>query len=419
MKNRNKRLNEMEVNKKNALKFWESTYGKVTEATDFTGRTIHKAAYDQRGSKYCWNIDHLLPKSQGGKNNVENLICTHILTNSEKADSFPSFVANKKTFQIRKDKDKWKIVEVTNYNSEREEALKLWNECFGENTSEARDFTGRLIIREYFAKEDSDYGWYVDKYDEAKEFYSFNTFIANIKTIRERNSKTNFNANNINWRLRKMSDEAKKYYFENNDVFNIYNVSHVDSFIQDIEYKEDYWCNLVIIRTNFDDSKTAFMKTILHIVEKYDLRYSNFEENLLVLRFEIETKEELEKIYDFSILLKSYIPLFRKSFSLDEIQIYNILLQCDERRLYSDLEDLFSNSFSKKNERFALPKSRELFLAIKQGYYTSELVVNETVATNVNNKDGLNKNNKYPEFYDCGLYFTRIANNIQSLLDNQ
>ena len=77
----------MEINKDTAMKLWDEKFGKETEACDYTGREILKAAYGQEGSQYGWNIDHIKPKSRGGTDRIDNLQIVHISTNKEKADS--------------------------------------------------------------------------------------------------------------------------------------------------------------------------------------------------------------------------------------------------------------------------------------------------------------------------------------------
>ena len=76
----------MEINKDTAMKLWEEKLGDKTEARDYEGREILKAAYGQKGSQYSWNIDHIKPKSKGGTDRVDNLQIVHISTNQEKAD---------------------------------------------------------------------------------------------------------------------------------------------------------------------------------------------------------------------------------------------------------------------------------------------------------------------------------------------
>ena len=101
----------VEICRELAMSIWKKTYGKATKAKDFAGREMDKGAYDQRGSKFGWNLDHILPKSRGGKDTESNLICCHIITNDEKADKFPCFTANGKQFEIIKVENHYEIKE--------------------------------------------------------------------------------------------------------------------------------------------------------------------------------------------------------------------------------------------------------------------------------------------------------------------
>lgn len=112
----------LDINRETAMQLWEKSYGKETRVNDFAGREMDKGAYDQRGSKYGWNLDHILPKSQGGKDTESNLICTHILTNDEKADKFPCFIANGKQFEIIKVQNHYEIREKTYENLDLRDA---------------------------------------------------------------------------------------------------------------------------------------------------------------------------------------------------------------------------------------------------------------------------------------------------------
>lgn len=121
----------MELNKETAMRLWGSQFGKALRVKDFTGRLIVKAAYNQRGSEFGWNVDHILPQSRGGKTNDSNLICCSISTNDEKGDSFPSFNANGKNFQIIKVQNHYEIKGVKKQNKKDEDKVNFLDSAAG------------------------------------------------------------------------------------------------------------------------------------------------------------------------------------------------------------------------------------------------------------------------------------------------
>lgn len=102
----------MELNRETAMRLWNKAFGKETRVSDFANRVIDKGAYGDRNSEFGWNVDHILPVSQGGKTNDSNLFITHIKTNDEKADKFPCFVANGIKFEIVKVQNHYEIKKV-------------------------------------------------------------------------------------------------------------------------------------------------------------------------------------------------------------------------------------------------------------------------------------------------------------------
>lgn len=110
--------NIMELNRETAMRLWGKHFGKETKAVDFSGRVIAKGAYGDRNSEFGWNVDHILPQSKGGTTADHNLVCCHILTNDEKADKFPAFVANGKRFEIIKVQNHYEIRAVEGKTSE-------------------------------------------------------------------------------------------------------------------------------------------------------------------------------------------------------------------------------------------------------------------------------------------------------------
>ena len=119
----------MDLNRETAMRLWNKSFGKETKVKDFTGRTIAKGAYNDRNSEFGWNVDHILPQSRGGKTADHNLICCHILTNDEKADKFPGFVANKKKFTIVKVENHYEIKpeKEAPKKVEKPQKIEKWN----------------------------------------------------------------------------------------------------------------------------------------------------------------------------------------------------------------------------------------------------------------------------------------------------
>lgn len=111
----------MDLNRETAMRLWNKAFGKETKARDFAGRMMAKGAYDDRSSEFGWNVDHILPQSRGGVTADHNLVCCHIRTNDEKADSFPCFKANGILFEIRKVQNHYEIRSKASVKTEQED----------------------------------------------------------------------------------------------------------------------------------------------------------------------------------------------------------------------------------------------------------------------------------------------------------
>lgn len=57
---------------------------------DFAGAWIRKDAYGQR-TKYGWEVDHLVPVSHGGSDDLSNLTALHWQNNVTKGQDYPIF----------------------------------------------------------------------------------------------------------------------------------------------------------------------------------------------------------------------------------------------------------------------------------------------------------------------------------------
>ena len=118
----------MQLNRETANMLWKKQFGNVQKVKDFAGREMAKAAYGDENSDYGWNLDHILPKSQGGKDAEYNLICCNIQTNLDKADRFPCFSTNNRKFEIVKVQNHYEIKEIKKAkNNQRIKTVSLYN----------------------------------------------------------------------------------------------------------------------------------------------------------------------------------------------------------------------------------------------------------------------------------------------------
>ena len=114
----------MKITRKLAMQIWQNNYGLKKFAYDFDGGLMFRDAYgdyeyyviDDGEKVYCgWNLHHILPIARGGKSNIDNLICTNIITNDEAGDKITYWIDDN-LYQVKKKKgtSKYQIVCVSN-----------------------------------------------------------------------------------------------------------------------------------------------------------------------------------------------------------------------------------------------------------------------------------------------------------------
>ena len=86
------------MSKYNTIEVWNKVFGNKTEVYDYAGRLIKKSACGDSHSQFFPTIDHIRPLSRGGSDILENIIICHRDTNREKADSFPHWKANGRSY---------------------------------------------------------------------------------------------------------------------------------------------------------------------------------------------------------------------------------------------------------------------------------------------------------------------------------
>lgn len=151
---------KMIINRETAMLLWNKSFGKSCKVKDFAGREIVKAAYDDRGSEFGWNLDHILPQCKNGKTTESNLICCHIQTNDEKADRFPCFTANNKKYEIIKVQNHYEIKQVnTDSDVEKVDDINFFDSAAGirfykklKGIQNKKILVGTVLVRLYGVK---------------------------------------------------------------------------------------------------------------------------------------------------------------------------------------------------------------------------------------------------------------------------
>lgn len=344
----------MQMDRKNALKIWEETFGHAVEASDFSGRKINKSAYGQRSSKFGWVVALLLPKSEGGRETKDNYICLHIDSAAEKGDDFPFFNVCDKKYRLTNENDqgKWVIEEALDSESLAEQEAKIaaamekWDILFGSRYSKAKDFCGREIHKSDYGT-DSEFAWKTAPYVDSKPMDNKNCYIAHTLSVEEATGKTAFKANGKNYTLNK---DSGAYFFKAVEakppkkVFDIKNPYDVNARISEIKAAnsgadENAMLNVLVIRAvtkagcsavdaeNIANSVSMILKEgigewlsmeLSDMADEHGVRYMFF-----TYRFLTPTPAELEKVFSGAQLLNTYSLMLLNSLGLDEFKIYD------------------------------------------------------------------------------------------------
>lgn len=292
----------MDINHETAMSLWKKRYGKETRVKDFAGREIDKGAYGNRNSEYGWNLDHILPQSQGGKDTESNLICCHIKTNDEKADKYPVFNANGKTFEIIKVENHYEIKEKTPKQEQEEEekginffdhsaGIKFFNQCKNKDY-----FVGTINIKITDVKDSAILDFIKEVFDGydisfSKDSYNYfnggNTYLVHIEA---EDLKTKDMINSILDDCILLNTYFGKYFKRINVIDNydiVYNVYCLHDLYEIENFKEDRItfytseCTIHInelVRINSEASKMKIdCKRNSYV---YDYYYTKLSENL-------------------------------------------------------------------------------------------------------------------------------------------
>lgn len=390
----------MEINSKNAMRLWAMQFGDVDDALDYSGRKIKKCAYNDRNSLFGWNIDHILPKSQGGKNEENNLICCHIKTNDEKADNFPVFTANGKTFQIIKKGKLWVIEEVKKQNkTDNAMALNVWQLLFGK-AGQAEDFAGRTVYKEHYKKIGSNFAWDIAPSIESKPLDYNNVFLANVTTIEEKAGKPAFKANDKVFTVKKRDG---KYAIVRTDAiedaFEPINLKH---FFSSLNINSQVFANYILVKVGRNEhfypqidlfySLLISLKEILRSFEIDFLIETVKQQNLIIIKTLTPKKDEVQKVFDAASVLNTYKEVLMEEFELEKFIVINALFKITKLEYEAEFTEAQKHNDGMKQILKAL--------SIEDNYnkMKNSLYINTDIEVNINKKDRPNITDKWIEY---------------------
>ncbi|MBS1476924.1 MAG: hypothetical protein HP024_03135 [Acholeplasmatales bacterium] len=338
----------MKINKQNAMKLWRSRYGDDNDVCDYAGRPMFFLDYNNRESKYGWNIDHILPQDRNGADDAENLIICNIKTNDEKANK-TTFEANNKKFQVKKIDGNYEICNHFS-NPEIYEDPKLWYDFY--NEEEEIDFANREIHFDDFQNEKSKYGWDICLINTQVGPIEGNLTIANIETIKEKNNKNSFTANGYKFQIHK-DDNGNYTLFSPDIIADKFDIDAILKFINAKE-KKIFMAYSIIDLSNAkkyrsDDFDFILMKTA-KLIQGLVIDMKNFirteiNEKNIVVYFDCEYQHDTRKVIEFNILLNTYKIMFENKHKIS-IDIASDLIEVPENYKFMTLDKLIECSNS-------------------------------------------------------------------------
>ena len=332
----------MKINKQNAMKLWRERYGDNNDVCDYAGRPMFFLHYNDRESKYGWNIDHILPQDRNGTDDVDNLIICNIQTNDEKANK-TTFEANHKKFQVKKIEGKYRICGHAS-NPEIYEDPQLWYDFYDEE--EETDFANREIHFDDFRNENSKYGWDICLINVQVGPVEGNLMVANIETIKEKNNKNSFTANGYKFQIHK--DEMGGYTLFSPDIIaDKFDVASILKYIN-AEEKELFMSYTIIDLSNAkryrrNDLDLLLMK-FAKLVQGLTIDMKNFirteiNETNIIIYFNCEYQADTRKVMEFNVLLNTYKIMFENKHHI-AIDIASDLINVPENYKFMTLDKL-------------------------------------------------------------------------------
>lgn len=193
-----------------ANEWWNKYFDQGTQdATDYTGRLIKKAAYNQQGSQFGWVLEYIMPLDKGGTEPASNIWIVsydaHILRNGK-----ITYTIDGIRYQVQKNgKGGYGIYKIG------DKKMNFWEKEFGDATI-AEDFTGRTVHKGSYGQDNSHVGWDIDHIQPLSlggKDTDENKQIAHVITNDEKKDKTTFvTEDGRQFQVQKTSKVDPKYW---------------------------------------------------------------------------------------------------------------------------------------------------------------------------------------------------------------
>ncbi len=343
----------MELNRKNAMKIWEESFGRDVMTVDFAGRKIQKGAYEQKTSAFGWVIAPVVPKISGGKIEPDNLMCMHVRTAEEKSDDYPTFKAADVRYNAVKTASGWVIEQSEDSEAIAEQeamiaaAMEKWAELFGD-AEKVTDFCGREIVREQYLS-DCAGAWKLAPYVTSRPAENKNVYIANVQSVEEAYGRTAFRANGKMFTLNKGNNGT--YYFKESaakpqrrsfDLGNPLSVAEkIDRSIEEFGQLSEtgVWLDFIMISAVIEAGVPEYVSAALTDTVSFILReqvgswltseVSGVTDadgcchSFMTFRFISPQISDMERLFKASMLLNTYSSMLTAKFGLKMFKVYN------------------------------------------------------------------------------------------------
>ena len=285
-------------------------------------------------------------------------------------------------------------------------AKQLFRKIYGEQVIYGKDFAGRTIKFDDFAKEDSDTGWNYILLTDTFGIELENIVLANIQSLKDFDMNKKFVSNNQEFYVTK---KGEKYLLQSDEVltnpFSYYDAKRL-AYINRKKMKK--LCYIYIKCTEIDglnvkiENFNVFVDFVQRSIHKIvGSTLINFEvgRDFIFITFDADKEEAYKEAYYYSVLLNSYRKELKKDkiinavLVLSSIEVPISFLNKSSRDFIFDPE--FKSIYDSLNQK-------QIDVTIKRAIHISPDVLNRiNLDRNQLKKSRILQNLDLEEYYEC------------------